>query len=150
MGDVTKVDGRTRGQLKQAAARTGVSVEEWENRRANGLHWCFRCRSWKEVSTFSKDINRSAGVSSQCKPCQSDASTASRYGLKFKIFRAIKLASDSCPICGRAEKLVVDHNHKTGAVRSLICTRCNVGLGQFGDDPNLLRKAAEYLEATHG
>lgn len=53
-----------------------------------------------------------------------------------------------CFICGQPDKrnLAVDHNHKTGAVRRLLCTNCNTALGKFQDDPALLRKAADYVE----
>lgn len=39
-----------------------------------------------------------------------------------------------------------DHNHKTGKVRGILCHNCNTGLGQFKDDPALMRLAADYLE----
>lgn len=56
-----------------------------------------------------------------------------------------------CAICQKEEvtkgKLLnVDHDHETGKIRQLLCTRCNCGLGSFLDDPRLLREAAEYLE----
>lgn len=54
-----------------------------------------------------------------------------------------------CAICGKppgARRLAVDHDHKTGAVRALLCSNCNHVLGNGQDDPDLLRKAAEYLE----
>jgi hypothetical protein len=51
-----------------------------------------------------------------------------------------------CAICGDApEKLVIDHCHRKGSVRKLLCGGCNTGLGMFQDDPERLSKAIQYL-----
>lgn len=54
-----------------------------------------------------------------------------------------------CAICGEPpppnRRLAIDHNHTTGQIRDLLCTRCNAGLGMFNDDTALLERAAEYL-----
>lgn len=57
-----------------------------------------------------------------------------------------------CAICLKPESnpgipLSVDHCHTTGAVRGLLCKKCNVGLGALSDNPALLRRAAKYLES---
>lgn len=59
--------------------------------------------------------------------------------------------SGLCAVCygpavGKSDKLSVDHDHATGRVRGLLCHHCNAALGHLMDDPNLLRKAAIYLE----
>lgn len=53
-----------------------------------------------------------------------------------------------CGVCGIEARLSVDHNHKTGRVRGLLCTQCNFMIGHGKDDSEVLRKAAVYLEAT--
>ncbi len=50
-----------------------------------------------------------------------------------------------CAICKAAPAVHVDHDHVTGQVRALLCFNCNGGLGQFKDDPAVLRAAAEYV-----
>ncbi|MGY1810474.1 endonuclease VII domain-containing protein [Blastococcus sp. SYSU D00669] len=51
-----------------------------------------------------------------------------------------------CAICELAPAAHVDHDHETGAVRQLLCFNCNGGLGQFKDDPAVMRAAAAYVE----
>ena len=54
----------------------------------------------------------------------------------------------SCQICGREPKnrrLSVDHNHKTGEIRGLLCYHCNYALAWFKDDPQKLQAAIVYL-----
>jgi hypothetical protein len=50
-----------------------------------------------------------------------------------------------CNICLKKKRLVLDHCHKTGEFRPLICDRCNVGIGKLFDDPRLLRGAIKHL-----
>jgi hypothetical protein len=55
-----------------------------------------------------------------------------------------------CAICGTSEsdspkRFAVDHNHETGEVRGVLCSSCNLGLGNFGDKPENLASAVKYL-----
>lgn len=82
-----------------------------------------------------------------------------RYGIEVADYDRLREEQKGCcAICGRSDPigrvsewtqdywLAVDHDHETGEVRGLLCTTCNSGLGQFYDDPELLRKAIAYLE----
>lgn len=51
-----------------------------------------------------------------------------------------------CALCNKKRKLLIDHCHKTGKVRGLLCYACNTALGMFKDDVGLLFKAVEYLK----
>lgn len=57
--------------------------------------------------------------------------------------------SGCCAICREAtEKLHVDHDHETGAVRGLLCRMCNQGLGFLRDNAEVMRNAIDYLERS--
>jgi hypothetical protein len=63
---------------------------------------------------------------------------------------ARKEQKNLCAICHlpnnqAGRPLHADHSHKTGKKRRLLCSACNTGLGSFDDNPNLLKKAIEYL-----
>ena len=47
--------------------------------------------------------------------------------------------------CKTGRQLAVDHDHKTGKVRGLLCMECNIGLGKFKDSKDRLMKAIEYI-----
>lgn len=68
-----------------------------------------------------------------------------KFGLSLEEYDAI--LARPCAICGTEEgKRCLDHDHGTGENRDALCDRCNLALGQFGDDPDRLRAAADYIE----
>ncbi len=80
-----------------------------------------------------------------------------RFGITLDEYRNLLEKQGSlCVICsqpelahhqnGQVRELAVDHDHKTGKVRGLLCTGCNAGLGNFQDSPTTLQKALNYLD----
>lgn len=79
------------------------------------------------------------------------------YGLPLGEYDRMHTQQDGkCAICGERETslhssgkprdLFVDHHHETGLIRSLLCMRCNSGIGLFRENSLLLTKAIEYLD----
>jgi hypothetical protein len=69
------------------------------------------------------------------------------YGITIETFEAmVEWQGAVCVICGSDKNLNVDHNHTTGRVRAILCSNCNLGIGNFQDNPVFLRAAAIYLE----
>lgn len=107
---------------------------------------------------------RSQERRTQCEECASKSAWRAierKYGLSREQWMEMYATQNgSCAIChrpglvpypGRSRKtlLVVDHCHKTGKLRSLLCFCCNVVLGLVDDSANTLQNAIEYLE-SHG
>lgn len=74
------------------------------------------------------------------------------YGISKAEFEQMLVAQGGgCAICkttdwpGKGNKPHVDHCHKTGKIRGLLCSRCNVGVGYFEDSQERLQAAVEYL-----
>ena len=73
------------------------------------------------------------------------------YGLTVEGYELRLLAqSGKCAVCGMAgnvggKRLAVDHDHRTGEIRGLLCNPCNLRLGWVEDDPTILNRVAEYL-----
>ncbi len=72
------------------------------------------------------------------------------YGLTEEEFNKMKVQqNNACAICGNKAKgknLDIDHCHKSGRVRQLLCNCCNTGLGYFKDNSLLLVAASQYIE----
>lgn len=76
-----------------------------------------------------------------------------KYGITEEDYDKMFLEQQGkCAICesteqtGKWQRFGVDHCHKTGKVRALLCNECNRGIGLLKDNADLLRKAANYLE----
>ena len=70
------------------------------------------------------------------------------YGLTLDQYRElVNKYGARCPVCTKQppDRLVVDHDHKTGQVRGLLCSECNLALGKLKDDPMAIRRLMTYV-----
>ena len=78
-----------------------------------------------------------------------------KYGITLDDYERMSAEqAGECAICGRHEsefrrRLAVDHDHESGAVRGLLCSPCNTGIGSLGDSVSNLIRAARYLNSYH-
>lgn len=141
-----------------AAHRVPVEV-------SGGTKECTRCHRVLPLEDFPIRRDRGNRPRSHCKLCHSKWSRTQRgkeverewryqakYGISTEVATALWVAQDrACSICGApivAATWNVDHDHRTGQVRGLLCGSCNKGLGLFRDDPTALRRAAAYVERS--
>lgn len=130
---------------------TEISVKE-EYRK------CSICKKWLDINHFyllNKNNISLKHSKSTCKECTKTYKYLDKYGLTNEEYK--KMYNDQkgvCKICGKnnntkegkAKRLCVDHCHKTNTIRGLLCDNCNIGLGNFKDDVELLEKAINYLK----
>lgn len=129
---------------------------------------CSSCGEEKGWDDFHKDLKRERLVR-RCRKClaaqakqwhdanrertravNSDRYYRRIYGVGVEVRDALRKRQDNCcAICstpGTARvPLRLDHDHRTGSIRGLLCHSCNVALGHLDDSPELLQKAKEYL-----
>jgi hypothetical protein len=129
---------------------------------------CPKCKETKQLSDFYAQKN--GKIYSYCKVCELNKQKQMRrnrpieykqkdknkrikkeYGIDLKEYDELEKAQEyKCAICKNLRGLSrfglhIDHCHKTGKIRGLLCQSCNMGLGNFKDNPSLLLKAVEYL-----
>lgn len=73
------------------------------------------------------------------------------YGITMEYFDALfKKQGSGCDICKRKEpkgpNWSIDHCHKTGKIRGILCVPCNLGIGQLQESKKVLKSAIKYLE----
>ena len=134
---------------------------------------CTGCNEIKSLEHFHRNKLALDGVHSSCKICRNTARKLSskakeytenykdrqkendlkrRFNINSQQYEAMLVAQDfSCGICGTHQKdldksLAVDHCHKIGTVRGLLCSKCNLSLGGFQDSIETLEKAILYLK----
>jgi hypothetical protein len=99
---------------------------------------CRRCEERRPVEDFYAGRR-------VCKGCI----RLKKYGLTQRGYDILmEEQGGQCPICETSivdQVPAVDHDHETGQVRGLLCTHCNWVIGLFGDDPERLRRAADFL-----
>lgn len=127
---------------------------------------CSKCGTLKSLNEFHVCSRTSTGRQSYCKLCNRKSVCAHRernpeyekerylireWNITPEEFQELNGAQDGrCAICGGGpsgkSRLHIDHCHKTGVIRGLLCYNCNDGLGRFKDNPHLLQIAISYLQ----
>jgi hypothetical protein len=134
--------------------------------KGGAMKTCTKCGTVKPLDDFYRSSRMVDGRGSWCKVCHSAWSkhqnrdqilsskkSAQRSVSKYGVTRQelYKRQNGACGLCGgdmsrvHHRNIHIDHDHATGTTRSLLCNNCNTGLGKFNDDPDLLRRAADYL-----
>lgn len=145
-----KLLNRSWDSIQMKAFTLGLKRDKGSQRIVNGLKQCSRCKVWAGLSAFRGHSKTRTGLDSWCIGCKRLSWKLYKYNLTEDQYEDL-IASGTCSICGGNavdgnHSMPVDHDHKTGRVRGLLCTHCNKGLGAFRDNPSLLRAAADYLE----
>ena len=114
-----------------------------------GAEMVLVCRYCREE--MSPEYTRAGRFRRACAACRaSRVQPQARIGLSIRDYDLmLEKQGGGCAICGSltngGRAMAVDHDHVTGAIRGLLCMHCNLGLGQFRDEPALLQAAIHYL-----
>jgi hypothetical protein len=124
-----------------------------------GYKYCGSCETVKVRDDFYPNAHTGSHYN-HCKACRQISNNRNRLGRDFSLtpgeYEEMSVAQNHlCKICklperivvhGKLRKLAVDHCHKTGVIRGLLCSTCNRGLGCLQDSIENLRSAIEYLQ----
>ncbi|WP_327716057.1 endonuclease VII domain-containing protein [Streptomyces sp. NBC_00490] len=135
---------RRRQEAKGKKVREKVLVPSGHKR-------CPQCEGVKPHSEWERNKTSSDGWASYCRECRAERNRISyfrrKYGLApHQLDLLIAEQQGICCICLAAPAEHVDHCHETGRVRGVLCFSCNAALGQFKDRPDVIRRAATYVE----
>ena len=130
-----------RGPLNAKYKLTSVAKRRCKTcNREKELHLFYSTPKWTCKSCFRK---------TDAYQNQRDRYLQDKYGITVEEYNVLlEAGKGSCWICGGksgGKNLAVDHNHRNGRVRGLLCKRCNSVLARMMDDGELLWKAYDYL-----
>ena len=135
---------RSQSLRKQKQARAGAShVPESKH--------CASCGLIKLAGEFAVYRAANDGLGRFCRVCDSVNSRSRRYRLPRET-AARMTAMEACECCGQvfssSRHQHIDHRHSDGAVRGVLCRKCNSLVGISLEKPDVLRAAAGYLART--
>lgn len=118
-------------------------------RMTSNTQVCRKCFIDKPLEAFHGDRRTANRKRTTCIPCRQNQRAI--CNLSRTQYSILLVAQEyKCAICGvdaseLVRELSVDHSHETHEVRGLLCQHCNIGLGNFRDDVELMNKAIDYL-----
>jgi protein-arginine kinase activator protein McsA len=107
---------------------------------------CYRCGKSKKLIEYPKQSNAKQGRSTVCKACKVEKMQIRLFGMTTKDALKITKVCHICNIKLSNTIVCIDHDHKTGQVRGILCTGCNTAIGKLGDSISGLKRAVNYLK----
>lgn len=134
------------GYRPECKACTGARRKLWY--KANRDREIERVRAWQQAN-HAQYLRKQAEYRASMARNYRSEHLRRKFGLTLDEYEnLLRRQGGRCAVCGRRPgkaSLHVDHDHKTGDIRGLLCFRCNGGLGQFKEQPARLLRAADYL-----
>lgn len=136
-----------------------LKIENFPRRKVqSGLSWhstCKKCQR-KMSDAYRKTDRGKAKIKEWEKANPIKHKTyklRKRYGIEYEDYINLLIKFNyKCGICDatqskhkKSSDLYIDHCHKTNKIRGLLCNACNLGLGSFYDNEELLKRAILYL-----
>ena len=117
-------------------------ISHRKNKKPCIRNYCRLCGNEKTRKHYANNLNK-----------YREYNLKNKFGISLNEYNnLLELQNFQCAICGSKDTKIkkskyfsVDHDHKNGEVRGLLCHHCNVGLGHFQDNPTILFKAVDYL-----
>jgi hypothetical protein len=151
------------GDVKKVCSKCGVdkTLDEFHKHKTGGqgrASMCKPCAVARSIAWWQqhKDRHNAKARERYAQNPTRQVANSRRYKYGTDGREIYDRQKGKCAICGsniayaivgkRSERSMLDHCHETGIVRGMLCDPCNVGIGRFKDDPNLLRAAAAYVE----
>ncbi|WTA23580.1 endonuclease VII domain-containing protein [Streptomyces sp. NBC_00853] len=116
-----------------------------------GRKFCLGCGEEKSHSDWHRKRSAPDGLATRCKACRAVERRVGHLKCSYGMTEAdrdemIDAQGGLCCICLKRPAVHVDHCHKTGRVRGVLCFNCNTAIGKLGDDPDAARRVVSYLE----
>ena len=121
---------------------------------------CSTCKEWKPVTAYNKNSKQKSGIHYSCRDCAKKHvrkyNVPKKYNISIERYDSLLAEQLSkCAICSKqlidgsddyTERPIIDHNHKTGEVRELLCSKCNLALGNANDSSEYVFNLYNYLK----
>jgi len=133
-----------------------LALSEFRTRNGKPFPWCRPCDRQYNRDLRAENVERYRGYDSNRRasnPLRHRPGVLKRaYGITVTDYeRILREQNGRCAICrtdapmGPGKILAVDHDHANGRVRGLLCGKCNMAIGLFGESTTRLRQAIAYL-----
>jgi hypothetical protein len=152
----TTTKDKLRPDCKECSDKFGKIHRDKNKEHYHKLEQIRYSKNKKRIYQLKKELLKKHPI--KHKIYQKEASLKYKFNITLADYnKLLKNQNNTCAICNKKEtrkdyrtnitrSLSIDHNHKTGKIRGLLCSKCNNAIGLFNDNVTILNKAINYLK----